>query len=113
MKLYLFGDKDFPPYFINQFNDLELDRDKETILSILINKYGVILDEIPKYYHSYLNGNKVVLEYPSDLTKRDKKVEFNLLDLDKLESDSEKLTTLKNVEKRIRDLIKKGKEYAK
>ena len=112
-KLYLFGDKDFPPYFINQFNDLELEQDKETILTVLINKYGVILDEVPKYYHSYLNGNKVILEYPSDLTKREKKVEFNLLDLDKLETASKKLTTLKNVEKRIIELIKKGKDYAK
>lgn len=112
-KLYLFGNKEFPCYFINQFNDFELDEDKERILDALVNYYGGILDEVPKYYHSSIDGNKLVLEYPSDLTKRDKRVEFKFIDLDKLEYSGEKLNLLKNIEKRIRNLVKKEKEYAK
>ena len=107
MNYYLFGQNDLPVYFINQFNDFELEQDKEEILDRLIVLYGTILDEIPKYYHSYYKDDVLDLEYPSDATKRDKKVTFRFIDLSQLVYDGSKLATLKRIDKKIKDLVRR------
>ncbi|MDY4788216.1 MAG: hypothetical protein SO253_02740 [Bacilli bacterium] len=106
-QVYLFGQNYLPPYFVNQFNELETQDDKEKVVKDLIMLYVTILNESKKYYCGILKDNHLVLEYPNNINKHDKRFEFNFVDEEKLNCDEYYINQLKRIKKDIEKTIRR------
>lgn len=105
--IYLFGYNFLPPYFINQFNELKTQDDKEKVVKDLIMIYATILKEASKYYCGILKNNHLVLEYPNNINKHDKRFEFSFIDEDQLNCDEYYVNELKKIKREIEKIIRR------